>query len=282
MSLKERRLEIGRVAESGQRLVQVALVPEPSTWGRFTAHDAGPDIVGAGQPQQLARSLQEDRRDRRVEGTARPAGDGRAGHRGAADRVEHRRRKADRGEPRRRADVLTGQARWRPSTVEAFERAQNGVTYGLGQPQPLREIGPDLTVGPSRLSDNSGHPWTLGQDPQLVGAVAQPGQEPDRFHRPSRVDQIPACANNHVIAAERGGRFVRGRRATREAHQTGVEHLALRPGAVPCSACQFGRQQARAHRFTRRMPSSQITGHGQCRDHTGEANLAGHSASLGD
>ena len=72
-------LEVGRVAESGQRLVQVDFVAEPSTGWRFGVHDGGPDIVRACEPQQLGRALEEDRRDRRVEGTAGPAGDRRGG-----------------------------------------------------------------------------------------------------------------------------------------------------------------------------------------------------------
>ncbi len=46
---------------------------------------------------------------------------------------------------------------------------------------------------------------------------------------------------------------------------------------MPGPARQLSRQQAGAHRLTQRMAPSEITGHRERRDNTGEANLLGTS-----
>ena len=229
MSLKERRLEIGRVAESGQRLVQVA--PRPGT----------ADAAAARCPRRRPRrrpgldsrssSAGASRKIAAIDGSrARPdqRATGRRGHRGAADRVEHDRREADRGEPRRLRHLLARQARPATLAVEAFERAQHGVTTASGSRSRCVRSAPTSQSARADSSTILGTRGARASTRSLSAPWPSPARNRSASIGPSRVDQIPARADGDVIATERGGRFVRGRRATREAHQTGVEHLALR------------------------------------------------------
>ena len=126
MPLEERGLEVGRIAEPGQSLVQMGIVAEEPPRLRLGVHDRGPDVVRVRDRQQLRRRLEEDRGDRRVEGAARPAGHRLDRQLGAPDGVEHDRGEADRGEPRRLRHLIAGKPGRRPLAVEAFEGTQHG------------------------------------------------------------------------------------------------------------------------------------------------------------
>ena len=105
-----RRLQVGGVAEAGERLVERGVVVERAPRRRLGVDDRGPEVVGGRDAQQLARRVEEDRRDRRVERAPRPAGDRLRRERLAAEGVEHDARVADGGEPRRLGDLVARRA----------------------------------------------------------------------------------------------------------------------------------------------------------------------------
>ena len=200
-------------------------------------HDRGPDVVRVRDRQQLRGRVEEDRGDRRVERAARPAGHRLGRQLDAADCVEHDRGEADRGEPRRLRHLVAGQSGGRPLAVEAFERAQHGPAHGLRQLQPLRQVGADLTVRPGRLLDDLGHPRGAGQHPQLLGAGAQPGQEPQRLQRAgSRRSDLRASGRRCRRHRTRRPPRARSRRTRRSASGSRRRPRPAEPAPDPLGA----------------------------------------------
>jgi hypothetical protein len=150
------------------------------------------------------------------------------------------------------------------------------------QPQASRQIRADLAVRPRPLSFQPSDACRAAQRPQPRGINAQACQELQRLARLGRVDQVTTGADHDVIAAEHGGDLVRRRGAAGETHQGAVVDLALTTFIEPRPPGQLRRQQARAHRLARRVPSSQVTHHRQCRDHTRHADRLPHKRKSKD
>jgi hypothetical protein len=111
--------------------------------------------------------------------------------------------------------------------------------------------------------------------------MTETGEEPKRFDRPGRVNEITARANRDIVAAECRRSLVRGRGAPGKTHQGRVVHLSLRSRTQFGATGELRGEQARAHRLTAWMPAGQVTGHRQRGDHPGNPEPLGHDASLG-
>ena len=243
---------------------------------RLGIDDRRPQVVRVRKLQQLRRRLLEDRRDRRIERAARPAGDRLGRGVAAADRVEHHGRVADGRKPRRLGNVGARPARGHAAPVEALEPVEHGPADSVGQPQPAGEVGADLAVGARALGDELGHGRGAAQDPQAAGAVAEAREQPHRLRRPGRVDQVAARPDNDVVAAERRGELVRRRGTAGEPQERRVVDVAPAGLAEPRPPRELGREQARSHRLARRMSASQVTRHRQRRDDTTDAGGLAH------
>jgi hypothetical protein len=272
-----RALQIGGIPEPGQGIVEGRLVAERAPRCGLGVDRGRPQVVRAGDRQQFARRVGEDRRDLRIQRASGPASHGPGRDITAADGVEHNGRVADRGEPRRLGDLRTSPARRDAVAVETLEAVQDGVPDCLRQPQTSRQVRADLTVGPRPFSLQPSDACRAAQRPQARGVDAQTCQELQCLAWLGRIDQVTTGADHDVIAAEHSGDLMRRRGAAGEPHQGAVVDLALTTLIEPRPPGQLRRQQARARCLARRVPASQVAHHRQCRNHTRHADRLPHS-----
>ena len=166
--------------------------------------------------------------------------------------------------------------------VEPLEAVQDGPPDRLRQPQASRQVRADLAVRPRPLGLQPPDARRAAQCLQSRSVNTQARQELQRLTRLGRIDQVTASADHDVIPAEHRGDLMRRRGAAGEPHQRSVIDLDLTTYIQPRPPGQLRRQQARAHRLTRRVPASQVTHHRQRRDHARHADPLPHKRKSKD
>ena len=271
-----RALQIGGVTEPGQGLVQGGFVTEHAPRLRLGPGNRRLQIIRARDPQQLSRRVQEDRRDRRIKRAPGPPGDRPGRGHAARDSIEHHRRVPTAANRAASATSSPARPAWHAAAIEALEGVQNGAAHRLRQPQAPRQDRAHLAVRACSLSLQPCHTLSAAQDPQAFSIHAKARKELHRLCRHRRVDQVAAGPDDDVITAECRGDLMRRRRAPGEPQQRPVVDLALANPIQPRPPGKLGREQARAHRLTRRMPASRIARHRQRRDHAADPHQLTH------
>ena len=271
---KNGRLEVGRVAEPGERLVQVASSRNVAAAAGSASTTAAQRSSGPESSSSSRRRLEEDRGDRRVQGTARPAGDDLGGEIAAADRVEHDGGVADRGVPRR----LRHSSPARPAGAP-FPSNRSKAHSTAGRPPRAAaaagQLGAHLAVGPRRLRHEPGDPGRARQHPQLLDARRR-GRPGTASPRAGRVASIRSPRARTAMSSPPNARRSRAR-SPRSRRSASAWRSRRRPAgpSEPGPARQLGRHQARPHRLSRRMAAGQVAGHRQRGDHSGDADRLG-------
>jgi len=170
VAVQPRRLQVGRVAEAGERLVEGGVVVEGAPRRRLGVDGGGPQVVGARDAQQFGGRVEEEGGDRRVERAPRPARDGLGRERLAPEGIEHDARVADGGEPRRPGDLVARAPLGHAAAVIALEPVEHGPAHGIGQSQARRQLRPDLAVGARARGDEAAHARRAAQRTQAAEA----------------------------------------------------------------------------------------------------------------
>ena len=197
------RLQVGRVAEPGERLVECGVVAEGTPRCRLGIDHRRPQVVRARALEQLRRRLAEDRGDRRIERPPGPALDRVGRDDGAADGVEHDGREADRREPGRLRDVLARKAGW-------ARRGRRSARSRRGRRGPRRPAA--AGAGSARAPTSQSARDALGEERRRPRARLSIRSRPAPSPRPARkrsasvgrvgIDQVAAGADQDVVAAE--------------------------------------------------------------------------------
>ena len=254
----------------------MGLVPEEPPRLRLGVDDRRPDVVGVRERQQLPGRLEEDRGDRRVEGAARTSGPPSRRPGSAPPTASNMTAAKPTAANRAASDTSSPASPAGAPCRRSARRHTDGPAHGCGQTQPPVRSAP---TSQSARADSSTILATRGARASTRSfSTPEPSPARNRSASSGRVASIRSPRERTAMSSppKRGGRLVRGRRASGKTHQARVEDLALPNRRQPGPARQFGRQQAGAHRLTRRVAASQVTGHRQRRDHTGNANLPGH------
>ena len=272
------RLQVGRVAEAGERVVERGRRRERRRGGgsasTTAAHTSSGSDIRSSSPAR--RGTPRRSRDRARAPTSAPPS--RPRHR-AADGVEHHRGVADRREAGGLGDLgacATSGRRWpskrsKPSsTARLTASGSRGGASAARRPRSPRALPPRSAARcPARDSTSASGPRRAraraGSAAPRPAASRRSGRRaPGRRCRRRRAPRRSRATSPHSRRSEAARRS--RRRAAR----------LVQPGA----ARELARQQAGAHRLARRMPAGQIARHRQGGDDAGDPDRLAHAPSL--